>query len=360
MLSKDQLSIFLILQQVILTCEDNTFLIKKLTSEIAKLYHPLEVTFSKTGEAFIKDEVSSKNEEFLKLLTSLLGIACKIQNTQTSLSNITKEVYKMNAELHNLDKLKDDFVSIASHELRTPMTAIRSYVWMALHRSDIPLSQKLERYLYRTLISTERLINLVNDMLNISRIEAGRIEINPKPVDIVELVKDVCEEVNPKAQERGIKLMVYQEKLPLIFADPDKLRQVLMNIIGNSLKFTPPDGSISASFFTDGEVVETAIKDTGRGISKDDLSKLFKKFGRLDNSYVAIGTSGGTGLGLYICKNLIDLMHGKIKATSEGMDKGAVVTFSLPIATPEVLKDTEHYVVKSIGGEAKSLEPVAI
>lgn len=359
MLSKDQLDIFLKLQQVVLNSEDHTSLVKKLTDEVAELYRPIEVVFSKKGEAIIKSEIKSGEQEFIAMLASLFGIAYKIQDTQTSLSNTTQEVYKMNAELHQLDKLKDDFVSIASHELRTPMTAIRSYVWMALHRSDVPLSQKLERYLYRTLVSTERLINLVNDMLNISRIEAGRIEIIPKSVDILELVKDVMEEVNPKAIERGIKLAVYQQKLPPVFADPDKLRQVLMNLIGNSLKFTPPDGVITASFFTDGEVVEISIKDTGKGISRDDLSKLFKKFGRLDNSYVAIGTSGGTGLGLYICKNLIDLMHGKIWATSEGFDKGSSFYFSLPIATDKVLKEAAQYTIKPVG-EAKPLEPVAI
>ncbi len=265
----------------------------------------------------------------------------------------------MNAKLHQLDKLKDDFVSVASHELRTPMTAIRSYVWMALHRADITLSQKMERYLYRTLISTERLINLVNDMLNVSRIEAGKIEISPKSFDILALAKDVMEEVKLKADEKRLKLSVLEHSLPPVFADPDKVHQVLLNLVGNALKFTYPGGSISLDFFTDGISLETSIKDNGSGIAKEDLGKLFHKFGRLDNSYTSISTSGGTGLGLYISKSLVELMHGKIWAESEGVDKGAKFSFSLPVATKQLVEEAEKYHLQP-QGEAKTLEPVAL
>ena len=129
--------------------------------------------------------------------------------------------------------------------------------------------------------------------------------------------------------------------------------------MGNSLKFTPTGGKIVFDFFTDGEVVETSVSDNGVGMSKEDLSKLFSKFGRLDNSYTAAATSGGTGLGLYISKNLVELMHGKIWADSEGLSKGAKFTVSLPVATAEILKNIESYKVKP-KGEVKGLEPVAI
>lgn len=305
------------------------------------------------------EKVAREEIEFGEMITRLIDLAFRLQDTESSLTNITQQVYEMNAKLHQLDKLKDDFVSVVSHELRTPMTAIRSYVWMALHRSDVSLSQKLERYLYRTLVSTERLINLVNDMLNVSRIEAGRIEINPKSFEIVSLVKEVMEEVKAKADEKRLQLMVLEHKIPQVFADPDKVHQILLNLIGNSLKFDYPGGLITVDFFTDGKMVDVSIKDTGSGISKDDLSKLFHKFGRLDNSYVSISTSGGTGLGLYISKSLIELMKGKIWADSEGVDKGTTFIFSLPIATAESVKNIAQFEVKA-DGEAKLLEPVAI
>lgn len=311
------------------------------------------------GSARKAEEFRDGEIELVSMVTNLTALAYKLQNTQTSLVNITQEVYKMNAQLHQLDKLKDDFVSIASHELRTPMTAIRSYVWMAINRSDIPLSEKLKKYLSRTLISTERLINLVNDMLNISRIESGRIEVIPQPFDLQFLASDVLGEIDPKARERGVHLQMVPAQLPKVFADSDKVHQVLLNLLGNALKFTPAGGMVTVSFFSDGKVAEVAVKDSGVGISAEDLPRLFKKFGRLDNSYVAAATSGGTGLGLFISRSLVELMGGKIWANSEGLNKGSVFIFSLPVATPQILAEAEKY-TKKVEGEAKKLEPVAI
>lgn len=311
------------------------------------------------GNSKTVQSINAEEIEFGEMITELVNIAYRLQDTESSLIKITQQVYEMNAKLHQLDKIKDDFVSVASHELRTPMTAIRSYVWMALHRPDVSLSQKLEKYLYRTLVSTERLINLVNDMLNVSRIEAGKIEINPESLNIVELVKEVFEEVKVKADEKQLKLIILEHSLPNVIADADKVHQILLNLIGNALKFDYPGGQITVDFFTDGKAVETSIKDTGTGITKEDLSKLFHKFSRLDNSYTAISTSGGTGLGLYISKNLIELMHGSIWAKSEGLDKGSTFIFSLPIATEEVMKHINDFQVKS-EGEAKGLEPAVI
>ncbi|MBI2196799.1 HAMP domain-containing histidine kinase [Candidatus Daviesbacteria bacterium] len=284
------------------------------------------------------------------------------ENTEVNqqLRNTLSLLAKANDRLKELDRLKDDFVSIASHELRTPMTAIRSYAWMALHRSDVPLSKTLEKYIVRVLVSTERLINLVNDMLNVSRIEAGKIEINPEPIDPLLLIKDIVDEVYySKSEEKKIEFEILEKQCPKIFADPEKLRQVFLNLVGNSLKFTPDGGKISFDFFCDGKTVEIAVLDTGIGISKDDLSKLFHKFGRLDNSYTATATSGGTGLGLYVSKSLIELMHGKIRAYSQGINKGSVFIVSVPVATPETLKNIDSFRIKP-KGEAKGLEPVAI
>lgn len=284
----------------------------------------------------------------------------ELKTSKESFAKMTQTIYEMNAKLHQLDRLKDDFVSVASHELRTPMTAIRSYAWMALNRADIPLSEKLKKYLTRTMVSTERLINLVNDMLNISRIEAGTVEIAPKVFDLKELAKDIADEVSAKAREKGISVVVAQSNVPKVFADPDKVHQVLLNLVGNATKFTPMGGSITISFFTDGQFVDTSIKDSGIGISIDDLGRLFTKFGRLDNSYVSAATNGGTGLGLYISKSLVSLMKGKIWAVSEGLGKGSTFTFSLPIATQSVLSQAEKFSNLVPEGQRKSLEPVAI
>lgn len=313
--------------------------------------------------SLVKDvkDVTDEEKDLLAGFTDLVGLAVQNSSLYTSLAVTTKELQQANQRLREVDQLKDDFVSIASHELRTPMTAIRSYAWMALHRSGMPLSKTLEKYIARILISTERLVNLVNDMLNISRIESGKIEINPEPVDLLSLVKDIIDEVYfSKSEEKKIEFTVLEKPVPKVFADPEKLRQVFLNLVGNSLKFTPAGGKITFDFFTDGKVVETSVSDTGVGISKEDISELFNKFSRLDNSYTAAATSGGTGLGLYISKNLVELMHGKIRVFSEGTGKGTTFTVSLPVATPDVLKNIEQYQIKPVGGEAKALEPVTI
>lgn len=306
------------------------------------------------------EEINAEEIEFGEMITRLIDLAFRLQDTETSLITINQQVYEMNARLHQLDKLKDDFVSLTSHELRTPMAAIRSYAWMALHRSDVPISPNMEKYLARILISTERLINLVNDMLNISRIESGRIEIKPEPVDLISLCKDIIDEVYySKATDKNINFTLLPDQPPKVLADPEKLRQVLLNIMGNALKFSPKDGHITIGFFVDGQIVETYVKDEGPGITKEDISKLFQKFGRLDSSYTAAATTGGTGLGLYISKSLIELMKGKIWVVSEGLGKGSTFAFSLPVVTPEVLKDIDKYTVK-VQGEAKGLEPTAV
>lgn len=303
--------------------------------------------------------VTDEEKELIMIVTNLINFAFKIQDTENSLSQVTEEVYKMNSKLHQLDKLKDDFVSIASHELRTPMTAIRSYAWMALNRSDIPLSDKLKKYLQRTLVSTERLINLVNDMLNVSRIESGRIEIAPQAFDLQNLVGEVFVEIDAKAKEKNLHITSIPAQLPQVFADPNKVHQVLLNLLGNSLKFTKEGGNINISYLSDGNSVEVIISDDGVGISANDVSRLFKKFSRLDNSYVAASSSGGTGLGLFICKSLIELMKGKIWVTSEGEGKGSKFYFTLPAATSALLAEAEKFHYKP-EGEARLLEPVSI
>lgn len=307
------------------------------------------------------EELTLQEYSIINDFVNIVGIALQNSKLYSSLQKTSEKLAIANQRLKKFDQLKDDFVSLASHELRTPMTAIRSYAWMALYRPDMKLSEKMEKYLTRILMSTERLINLVNDMLNISRIESGRIDIIPEAVDLISLCKDIADEVYySKGVSKKVEIVILEKPTPKVFADPDKLRQVFLNLVGNALKFTPNGGSITFSFFSDGKVVETSIKDTGVGISKEDLSKLFQKFGRLDSSYVAAATSGGTGLGLYISKKLVELMHGRIWASSEGLGKGTIFTVSLPVASAATLQHADLFRVKARGGEAKGLESVAI
>lgn len=257
----------------------------------------------------------------------------KLEALTVDNTKVNQQLQAANQKLQELDKVKDEFVSLTSHELRTPMTAIRSYAWMALHRSDMPLSKTMEKYLIRILMSTERMINLVNDMLDISRIESGRVEINLEPVDMISLCRDIIDEVYySKSTAKEIQMVLLEQKLPKVSADPEKLRQVLINIVGNAVKFSPHGGKVTIGFFTDGKTIETSIKDSGPGISREDLGRLFQKFGRLDNTFTDTATVPGSGLGLFISKSLVELMKGRIWAESEGVGKGAIFTISLPVA----------------------------
>lgn len=278
------------------------------------------------GHAASSQELGDYEVDLLSRLVDLVGIA--MDN-----AILYAKVQESNVKLKEIDKLKDEFVSLASHELRTPMTAIKSYLWMALAGKGGALSDKQKYYLDRAYRSTDRLIKLVNDMLNISRIESGRISVELQDVDVPQLVTEVIEEVMPRAEELGITIQIMPSPpLPHALGDANKLKEVVINLIGNSLKFTPKDGKITASFSVDTEgLIEVAIADTGAGIPPDDISKLFQKFSLLPGSYIVNKTATqGTGLGLYICKSIIDLHNGKIWVNSQGVGKGTVFTFSLP------------------------------
>lgn len=270
-------------------------------------------------------EITEYDFDLLKRLVDVVGIA--LDN-----AILYNEVQSSNEKLKEIDKLKDEFVSLASHELRTPMTAIKSYLWMAIQGKGGPLSEKQKYYLDRAYRSTDRLIKLVNDMLNISRIESGRISIELEDVEISRLSQEVIEEVMPRAEELGIHLTLLPlAQLPHVMADSDKIKEVLLNLIGNSLKFTPKDGHITVSFSNENGFIKIVVADNGAGIPNEDIPKLFQKFSLLPGSYTVnkVATQG-TGLGLYICKSIIELHGGKIWVESPGVRQGATFSFTLP------------------------------
>jgi signal transduction histidine kinase len=285
--------------------------------------------------SMVKDpeEVSQDERDLIKGFTDVVGLAVKNARLYSDLETTSEQLKTANERLKELDMLKDEFVSVASHELRTPMTAIKSYLWMALAGKGGNLTDKQKYYLDRAYNSTDRLIKLVNDMLNVSRIEAGRVSLEVKKVDMNQLVEDIIFEVKPRADELGLKVIEQKvPDLPAVIADSDKIKEVLINLIGNSLKFTPVGGSITITFEQKDGMVITHVTDTGKGVDKDDQEKLFQKFGLLKGSYTTNQqVSQGTGLGLYICKSIMKLHKGDIWAFSEGRDKGSVFSFSLKV-----------------------------
>lgn len=243
-----------------------------------------------------------------------------------------------------VDSLKDDFISVASHELRTPMTAIKSYLWMALNKQDKKIDpKKMRHYLQRSYNATDKLIKLVNDMLNISRIESGRISLNFEKMSLYDLSKEVVESFSHQVQRAEIKIIVMSKNNKFnIIADSDKIKEVFFNLIGNAIKFTPKNGKITVKFEQNNDFIITSITDTGLGMTPEHINNLFQKFGIIKGTYqtnqVAGINSQGTGLGLYICKQIINLHQGKIWGDSSGPNQGSTFSFSLPSYTFNHLK----------------------
>lgn len=269
----------------------------------------------------------------------------------------TKDLKIANERLKQVDKLKDDFVSLASHELRTPMTVIKSYLWMFLHKKGKDLNEQEKTYLERAYNSTERLIKLVNDMLNVSRIESGRLKLEMKDLDIVNLVTTVVSELVPRAQELGLKLYLNKPKDPVkkLNGDSDRIEQIIINLIGNSLKFTPPNGSITVSLTARENDVLISVADTGRGIKSEDIHKLFQKFGMIGSAYLSKSQNQGSGLGLYLSKSLIELHGGRVRVESLGENKGATFSFTLPYNTDKPHQEAEVVPMTSASSVAPSV-----
>jgi signal transduction histidine kinase len=306
------------------------FLSENLTRSIRSLQRSVEQIEKRQIFLFTPintgDEIESLSHSFATLIDQLMA-------REHLLEQISSQLKNANEKLKALDKLKNEFVSVASHELRTPMTSIKSYLWMALKGKGGELNEKQRYYIERSYNSVERLVRLVNDMLDISRIESGHIRLDFQQVDIILLTHEVIDEFLPRANELGVTLTVQEEKTSFkVLADSDKIKQVLFNLIGNALKFTPRGGVISLKFIQKGEFIETRVRDTGSGIAPEDVEKLFQKFGLLPGSYITNQTTvGGTGLGLYICRSIIGLHHGTIRADSPGPGKGATFIFTLKV-----------------------------
>jgi signal transduction histidine kinase len=301
--------------------------------------YPLIVTGRTIGTMTvgIGEDSNFSYEQQLELFDSLPNIVSIALDN----SMLYQTIEKANSRLKELDVLKDEFVSVASHELRTPMTAIKSYIWMALDGQGGPLTDKQKFYLQRSYESTDRLIKLVNNMLNISRIDSGRISLELESVDLAKLTQEVIDEVAPRAKELSLSLEVHStSSLPKVIADVDKIKEVMINLIGNSFKFTPANGSININFEITHDKIITHITDTGAGMTPEMIGNLFQKFGLIKGSYQTnqTPTSSGTGLGLYICKQIVELHKGHIEASSKGIHQGTTFSFSLPISTPTKLK----------------------
>ena len=235
---------------------------------------------------------------------------------------------KMIKVLKDNQKLRDEFVFIAAHELRTPVTAIRGYLSMVLEETFGKVPEKIKENLIIANKSNDRLVRLVQDLLEVARSEAGKMKIEMKEVDIGERINTVIKELESLAREKNIKMNYSREKDFIVLSDEYKLSEVLVNIIGNAIKYTIDNGSIDISHSQKDGFLITRVKDHGIGMDKEQMEKLFTKFYRVQTDVTA--KIEGTGLGLFICKEIIERMNGKIWVESEA-GRGSIFSFSLKL-----------------------------
>ncbi len=228
---------------------------------------------------------------------------------------ISKRIRQNKIDMEEIEKSQTEFVSIASHQLRTPATAVKWYTELLLDSKNL-YSESRDQYAQSIYEANERMIKLVNSLLNVSRVELGKLAIKPKETDIEVLCKKIAEDFRPQAVEKEIAISFQEkEKLPIALVDPELLRIVVQNLISNALKYTNRKGKVTVSFSVlDSKTICIAVSDTGIGIPKEEMSKIFSKMYRAKNALNL--SSDGNGLGLYLTHSVLQAIGGEIRFES--------------------------------------------
>jgi signal transduction histidine kinase len=269
---------------------------------------------------------------FLLIFGSLLmKSVIKEVESREKIEALAGDLEKANVRLTELDRQKSEFVSFATHQLRAPLTAMKGYSSLLMEGEMGPLTPEAREGVSRIFDSTNTLVNIVNDYLNISRIELGTMKYAFETIDLKTLVEDVIAEIKPNIDKSGLKFSFTAENNGTdyrITADRDKLKQVIANLIDNSVKYTPR-GSMWVTLSTDRahHKFVFSVKDTGVGISPETMPRLFQKFSRAENANKT--NIRGTGLGLYVAKEIIEAHHATIRAESPGEGKGSTFIVEL-------------------------------
>jgi PAS domain S-box-containing protein len=297
---------------------------QRLVQVIFPSLAPLVVLKSKENEEpNILDISFSDPDLFLRVLSA------KLKDENGNVSGFIKIIHDRTIEI-NVLKSKSEFITIASHQLRTPINEVRWALEAIISNPNLDLN--LKQLLEESLKSVKRLENLIENLLNISKIEEGKFGYKFEEIEYLNFIKGVLAEFLPQIKKFNLELYLNppEENLPLLYIDPQKIYMVLSNLIDNAVKYNVQNGRIIVSVkkSNDGQFVETSVEDTGVGINPEDIQNLFSKFYRSSGS--AKLNTEGSGLGLYVAKKIIQSHGGKIWAESE-LGRGTKITFSLPI-----------------------------
>lgn len=260
-------------------------------------------------------------EEFQRATEELYKKNLELVHLNKEIARLNEELGEANEKLKGLDKLKTEFVSLASHQLRSPLTTIKGYTSMLLEGDYGDIDPKAKETIERVMESSNNLTMVVEDLLNVTKIEAGGMKYEMAPFDLSQVVKDEAKDLSVTAEKKGLKLnFESDEKNPCIVnGDKEKIRQVVINFIDNSIKYTK-EGSINISVKNKEGKVIFAVKDTGMGMTEETKNSLFQKFARGDGARM---NTTGTGLGLYLAKQIVEAHKGRVWVESEGAGKGS-------------------------------------
>lgn len=312
--------------EIILEVDDRNNLIPKDKNLITRVLNNRRM-FS--GTSFY---LSSKRRKIPVYLTiSPVIIKGKLTGIITAFRDISEE--------RAVDKAKSEFVSLTSHQLRTPLTTIKWYVQMLLSGDAGEINSEQRDYLNEVLLGADEMLSLLTAFLNVSRIELGTFAVVPEEVSVEEVSESVIKELTPDLLKKKINLKKnYSTKLPTLKADRKLLRIIFQNLITNAIKYTPESGDIELKLNIVQKKFVIIVKDTGYGIPEGEQSQIFKKMFRASNAFV--NNTEGSGLGLYLIKSILDSVNGKIRFTSkEGW--GTEFTVTLPLSGMKSKKGTK-------------------
>jgi len=316
----------------------------QLIAEIAKL-RPETLTMMMTGHGTIDSALEAMKHgasDYLMKPLNLDELMVRLRRVLdekqrfVSLKDYAYELERANKELRKIDEIKSEFVSVASHELRTPLAAIKNAVQLILNGKTGEINENQAKFLSMAERNITRLTNILNDLLNLSRIESGKIDIKFEELDVRVPIEFVVSSLNPQADGKSIQLRAEMpQQLPSVYGDREKVEQILTNLLGNAIKFTPEGGEIIVSakpLDAQERKLAISVRDTGIGIPEDQLQKIFEKFHQVEGSLQR--SVSGTGLGLAITKGLVEANYGTIWVESV-VGKGSTFTFTLPVSKGE-------------------------
>ena len=256
-----------------------------------------------------------------------------VVKSKDELGSLARDLNKMSGQLKEIDQMKSDFLASVTHELKSPLTSLIMYIDLFLTGATGKLNEKAKKFLRIMERNSNRLSRFIDDLLDMAKIERGKMEVRKESLGIFPIVSETVELMKPQADEKNIEIaMNIPDNLPLVFVDGDRTRQIITNLLSNSIKFTPEEGKISIKIQDDKEYLQVSISDTGIGIPPDQISKIFDKFEQVKEVRERVKGPRGTGLGLAIVKSLVEAQGGKIWVESE-VDKGSTFYFTLPKQT---------------------------